>query len=58
MGADLEDFLARQPAMGCPEGILTREAHILRGVFLSRIPGKAGSNTFFDDHESSIKRDV
>src|SRR4051812_37334200 len=36
MGADLEDFLAREQAMGCSEGILTREAHFLRGVFLSK----------------------
>jgi hypothetical protein len=48
MGEDLEDFHARELAIGCPEGILTREAHFLRGVFLSRIPRKTGSNTFFD----------
>src|SRR5262245_49288725 len=50
MGEDLEDFLARALAIGCPEGIHTREAHFLRGVFLSRIPEKTGSNTFFDGH--------
>jgi hypothetical protein len=50
MGADLEDFLAREQATGCPEGILTREAHFLRGVFLTRIPEKTGSNTFYDGH--------
>jgi hypothetical protein len=50
MGEDLEDFLARELAMGCSEGILTREAHFLRGVFLSRILEKTGSNTFFDRH--------
>src|SRR5512142_3245644 len=50
MGEDLEDFLARGLAIGCSEGILTREAHILRGVVLSRIPEKTGSNTFCDGH--------
>jgi hypothetical protein len=50
MGADLEDFLARELAIACPEGILTREGQLLRGVDLSRIPGKTGSNMFFDGH--------
>jgi hypothetical protein len=32
MGADLEEFLARELAIGCPEGILTRTPHSSRGV--------------------------
>src|SRR5512135_803491 len=55
MGEDLEDFLARGLAIGCSEGILTREAHILRGVVLSRIPEKTGSNTFCDGHSLAKK---
>src|SRR5437763_8693508 len=51
MGEDLEDFLARELVTGCPKGILTREAHFLREGFLSRIPEKKGSNTFFGGHE-------
>src|SRR4051812_9474579 len=33
MGEDLEDFLARELASGCPEGILTREATFFEGYF-------------------------
>src|SRR5512135_1845707 len=29
-------------------------SHLLRGVFLSRTPGKTGSNTFFDGHELPV----
>jgi len=50
MGEDLEDFHARELAIGCPEGILTREGQLLRGVDLARIPGKTDTNTFFDGH--------
>jgi hypothetical protein len=50
MGADLEDFLVRRLAMGCPEGILMREGQLLRGVDLWRIPGKTDANAFFDGH--------
>jgi hypothetical protein len=31
MGADLEEFLARVPVMGCPEEILTRGANFFEG---------------------------
>jgi hypothetical protein len=33
MGEDLEDFLARELTIGCPEGILTREADFFEGGF-------------------------
>src|SRR5438874_11024087 len=49
MGADLEEILARELAIGCPEGILTRGPHS-SGVFLSKTPRKMGSNTFCGGH--------
>ena len=33
MGADLEDFLAREPAIGCSRGILTPDVRIFEEGF-------------------------
>jgi hypothetical protein len=50
MGEDLEEFLARELAIGCPVGILTRGATFFAGCFCREPPRKTGSNTFFDGH--------
>src|SRR5512142_2380826 len=46
MGEDLEEFLARELAIGCPVGILTRGATFFEGCFC-REPRERQAQTHF-----------